>query len=36
MTGLSSEIAASLLGGAVRTGRDDSAVMFLLGAERAT
>jgi hypothetical protein len=36
MTGLSSEMAASLLGGAVPTGRDDSAVIFLLATERAT
>jgi len=36
MTGLSWEVAACLLGGAAALGRDDSAVMFLLGAERAT
>jgi hypothetical protein len=36
MTGLSSEMAASLLGRAVRTGRDDNTVILLLAAERAT
>jgi hypothetical protein len=36
MTGLSWEAAASLVGSAAAHGRDDSVVMFLLGAERAT
>jgi len=36
MTGLSSEMAASLLSGTVPTGHDDSAVIFLLAAECAT
>jgi hypothetical protein len=36
MTGSSSELASSLLGSAVPTSRDDSAVIILPGADRAT